>query len=113
MTVKQAIALHKAQCEKDAVYFVTNFCYIQHPIRKKIKFDLFDVQKEALEDLQNYRYNIALKSRQMGFSTLVAAYCLWMMLFQSDSNILVIATKLGVAKNLITKIKEMYNLLPK
>lgn len=112
MNLKQAIALHKSQCEKDAVYFATNFCYIQHPIKKKIKFDLFDVQKEALADLQKYKYNIALKSRQMGFSTLVAAYVLWMMTFHSDSNILVIATKLGVAKNMITKIKEMYRSLP-
>jgi phage FluMu gp28-like protein len=35
-----------------------------------------------------------------------------MMTFKPDSNILVIATKLGTAKNLITKVRVMWKSLP-
>ena len=46
-------------------------------------------------------------------STLVAAYAVWMALFQKDKNILIIATKLSVAQNFITKVKTMIRSLPK
>ena len=40
-------------------------------------------------------------------STLVAAYSVWLAIFQKDKNILVIATKLSVAQNFIIKVKTM------
>ena len=65
-----------------------------------------------LKEYQNNDYNVILKSRQLGISTLSAAYSLWMMLFQNDKNILVIATSKDTAKNLITKVRIMYEALP-
>ena len=35
-------------------------------------------------ELKENRYNVILKARQMGISTLTAGYSLWMMLFQQD-----------------------------
>ena len=46
-------------------------------------------------------------------STLSAAYAVWLALFQRDKNILIIATKLSVAQNFITKVKTMIRSLPK
>ena len=57
-------------------------------------------------------YNIVLKARQLGLSTLTAGYALWMMTFQPDKNILVIATKQETAKNLVTKVRVMHANLP-
>ena len=65
-----------------------------------------------MDEYQNNDYNVILKSRQLGISTLSAAYSLWMMLFQNDKNILVIATTKDTAKNLITKVRVMYEALP-
>jgi phage terminase large subunit-like protein len=56
--------------------------------------------------------NIILKSRQLGISTLSAAYSLWLAMFHRDKSILVVATKQDVAKNLVTKVREMYFYLP-
>jgi len=53
-----------------------------------------------------------LKARQLGLSTLTAGYALWMMTFQQDKNILVIATKQETAKNLVTKVRVMHANLP-
>ena len=43
---------------------------------------------------------------------MTAGYSLWMMTFQTDKNILVIATKQDTAKNLVTKIRVMHANLP-
>jgi len=109
---KEIIKLEKRKCAEDPVYFMKNYCLIQHPLRGKIKFDLYDFQAKTLTDLQKFDYNIILKSRQLGISTLTAGYALWLMIFQEDKNVLIIAIKQEVAKNIVTKVKVMYDNLP-
>ncbi len=109
---KQLIKNEYLKCAQDPAYFMKNHCLIQHPQKGKIKFNLYDFQEKTLKDLINHRYNIVLKSRQLGLSTLSAGYSLWLMIFHKDKNILVIATKQEVAKNIITKIRVMYEELP-
>jgi len=94
------------------VYFMKKYCYIQHPTRGKLLFNLYPFQEKTLEQFANNDYNIILKSRQLGISTLTAGYALWLMLFKADTNVLVIATKQEVAKNLVTKVRVMYDNLP-
>jgi hypothetical protein len=65
-----------------------------------------------LTTMQHNRYNVILKSRQLGISTLSAGFVLWNMLFKDDYNVLVIATTQEVAKNLVTKIRVMHENLP-
>jgi hypothetical protein len=85
---------------------------IQHPVRGKIPFHLFPFQETTLTDFTKHRYNIVLKSRQTGISTLVAGYSLWKMIFNEDFMVMVIATKQDVAKNLVTKVRVMNDYLP-
>lgn len=112
LNIKKQIAREKAKCKIDPVYFIKNHCIIQHPLRGKIKFELFDFQEDLIQQLEDNRYNICLKARQLGISTLSAAYALWKMVFQDDFNILVLATKQSVAKNLVTKVRVMNDFLP-
>jgi len=88
------------------------YCMIQHPVRGKIPFHLFPFQEQTLTQFKDNRFNIVLKSRQTGISTLSAGYALWKMIFNTDFNVLVIATKQDVAKNLVTKVRVMHDLLP-
>jgi phage terminase large subunit GpA-like protein len=69
-------------------------------------------RKKHLNYLRNNNYTIINKSRQLGISTLVAMYSLWIMLFHQDKTILVIATKQETAKSMVTKVKYMYDNLP-
>lgn len=116
--MKQIIANEYKRCAKDPKYFFKKYCIIQHPKRGKIPFILYPFQEKCTEDFARNRYTdepnytIILKSRQLGLSTLSGAYALWLMLFKNDQNILVIATKKDVAKNLITKVRVMYDGLP-
>jgi len=100
------------KCALDPIYFLIKYSIIQHPTCGKIPFVLYPFQEEVLNDFRANRFNIILKSRQLGLSTLVAGYICWLMTFYDEKNILVIATKQDVAKNLITKVRVMHQNLP-
>jgi hypothetical protein len=111
-SLKEIIADEYKKCAVDPIHFMKKYCMIQHPVRGKIPFQLFPFQEKTLTQFKDNRFNIVLKSRQTGISTLSAGYALWKMIFNSDFNVLVIATKQDVAKNLVTKVRVMHELLP-
>jgi len=110
--LKEAIKREYAKCAQDPTYFLGKYGIIQHPVRGKVNFNLYDFQEKSLKSFMKHDYNIVLKARQLGLSTLTAGYALWMMTFQQDKNILVIATKQETAKNLVTKVRVMHANLP-
>jgi len=110
--LKEIIKQEYKKCAANPAYFLSKYSYIQHPTRGRMLFDLYHYQKNALKDFHDHDYNIVLKGRQIGISTLVAGYSLWLLLFHRDKNILVIATKQETAKNLVTKVRFMHQNLP-
>ena len=111
-SLKDIIAEEYKKCAVDPIHFMKKYCMIQHPVKGKIPFQLFPFQEKTLTEFNANRFNVVLKSRQTGISTLCAGYALWKMLFNTDFNVLVIATKQEVAKNLVTKVRVMHQLLP-
>ena len=97
---------------KDPAYFINNYCRIAHPMKGLIAFKTYPYQDDLLQDFNDFRFNVILKARQLGISTITAAYCVWMMLFHRDKNILVIATKYSTAANLVKKVKHIMKNLP-
>ena len=67
--IKNAIKREFLKCAESPVYFLRKYCVIQHPIRGKIPFNLYDFQEKTVEDLLKNEYNIILKARQLGIST--------------------------------------------
>ncbi len=110
--IKQVIRQEYLKCASDPIHFMKKYCFIQHPQRGRIQFQLYPFQEKMLTLYRDNPYSIVLKSRQLGISTLSAGYSLWMMLFNKDKNILCIATKQETAKNMVTKVKFMYENLP-
>jgi hypothetical protein len=112
LSIKEAIKQEFVKCATDPAYFMRKYYMIQHPKRGRIQFTLYPFQEKVLKLLQNNEYTITNKSRQLGISTLVSAYSLWLMLFHRDKNVLAIATKQETAKNIVTKIRFAYQSLP-
>ena len=83
-SLKEIIADEYKKCAADPVHFMRKYCIIQHPTKGKMYFNLYPFQEDTLHDLRDNRYNIILKSRQLGISTLTAGYALWAMLFKND-----------------------------
>ena len=110
--LKSIIRSEYIKCAQDPIHFMRKYGFIQHPQRGRILFNLYPFQSKVLNLFQNHDNNIVLKSRQLGISTLVAAYSLWLMTFHKDKNVLCVATKQDTAKNLVTKVKFMWENLP-
>jgi len=111
--IKKIIAQEYIKCAKDPAYFMKKYCYIQHPTRGRILFALYPFQEKVLHLFRDNQYIITLKSRQLGISTLAAAYSLWLMLFHKDKNVLALATTQATARNLVSKTMFMYDELPR
>ena len=110
--VKKIVIQEYAKCAKDPEYFLKKYCYIQHPQRGRILFNLYPFQGKVLHLFRDNQFLITLKSRQLGISTLAAGYSLWLMLFHKDKNVLALATTQATARNLVTKVQFMYEQLP-
>ena len=112
VSYQEIIKQEYSKCAASPVYFMRHYVKIQHPMRGTINFNLFQFQEETLQSFADFKFNIILKSRQMGISTLVSAYVLWLMIFNKDRNILIISLKQDDAKDVITKVRFANDNLP-
>ena len=110
--LKQIIKDEYIKCAQDPAHFMRKYCNIQHPQRGRVIFNLYPFQSKVLTLWKDNPYSIVLKSRQLGISTLAAGYSLWLMIFHKDKNVLCLATKQETAKNMVTKVKFMFDNLP-
>jgi hypothetical protein len=93
-------------------YFVSNFFYIQHPVKGKMLYNPFDYQKRLIETYHQFRFSISLMPRQTGKSTSAAGYLLWYAMFVPDSTILIAAHKYTGAQEIMQRIRYAYELCP-
>ena len=110
--LKQIIRQEYIKCCQDPVHFMRKYCYIQHPQRGRIQFNLYPFQEKVLTLFRDNDYTTVLKSRQLGISTLASGYALWLMTFHKDRNVLALATTQATARNLVTKTQFMWENLP-
>jgi hypothetical protein len=54
------------KCIDDPVYFICNYVKVVHPDRGVVLMELYDYQKEMINNYHLNRYNIVKTSRQMG-----------------------------------------------
>lgn len=109
---KEQIIKEIVKCGKKPVYFINTYAKIPHPGKGLIPFKTYDFQSELVDDLDLHRFIVVLKARQLGISTITAAYVTWLCLFHRDKNVLVVATKLATAANMVKKVKTILKHLP-
>jgi hypothetical protein len=94
------------------VYFCETYWHIKHPERGRIRFELRDAQRETVEAWLNNRYTIILKARQIGFSTLAAAFAFWLCFFRPDRFVVMLSRTEREAIKLLQKAKYGYKAMP-
>lgn len=94
------------------IYFFSTFIYVRHPVRGKVKFDLYPFQRLVIFYFLTKRFNIVKKFRQAGLTELISMFALWLANFFPNKNIQIISIKDRVAKRVLGKIKYMYRNLP-
>jgi hypothetical protein len=99
------------KCHRDILFFAENFFYIISA-GKKQRIELREYQKNGLKLFQDHNKTIFNTSRQMGKSTLMTIYVVWMVTFFEYRKILVVANKADTAKEILGRIKLAYEELP-
>ena len=100
------------RCTTDPSYFIKNYVYIKHPVRGRIKFDLYDYQEDMIHLYHTSDLAIVLSARQTGKTESICAYLLWYAIFHEEVTILIASNKSSGAMELIAKIQDVYEYLP-
>ena len=109
-TPAQIRQLKKAK--KNLLYFAENFFHIISLDEGKQKIKLHAAQKRALRKMRDNRFFILLASRQIGKTTMMTIYALWIACFTKDQKILIVANKEGTAIEIMQRIRMAYEELP-
>lgn len=100
------------KCRSNIRYFAENFFYINNVDDGKIKIDLYAAQRRVLKTLAKSRFCIVNASRQVGKTTLMCIYALWVTCFNGDKRVVIVANKEKTAIMILRRIKMAYEQLP-
>lgn len=100
------------RCRTDPQYFISKWVQIITLDEGRVTFSPFKFQREMIDTFHGNRFSICKMPRQSGKSTTVVAYFLWVVLFQSDQNIAIVANRGDLARTLLAKVKLAYEYLP-
>jgi hypothetical protein len=99
------------KCANDVVYFADKYASAMTDEGIQ-KITLRDYQVRTLSEFQNNRYIALLASRQVGKTITSAIYITWYICFHIDRNVLLLANKGSTSKEIMEKIKDVYDRLP-
>jgi len=108
------VELEWRRCAQDEQYFLRNYIYIpsEEDVRGRVKFNLFDYQEELLGLFKSNRFVVALKARQLGYTTLAMAHAVWLAFFRPGANVLVVSQTQKSANKNLGQARLAYQFLP-
>ena len=101
-----------AKSRKNILHFAENFFFITNLDEGTMKIKLHSYQKRILRSLRDSRFVCLLASRQVGKTTLMTIYALWIACFFEDQRILIVANKEQTAINIFKRVRLAYEKLP-
>lgn len=107
----------KSYTDKTRKYFIENFLStFDADRRKSVPFKLFPRQIEFLKSIVKYPNSIAIKHRQAGITTVSSAWVTAQIVFASKDapeTVLCIGNKLDISQQLVTKIGDFLDQVPR
>ncbi len=100
------------KCSKDPIYFIKKYVKIIHVDKGTVPFALYPYQERLILAYHNNRKVCSLQARQSGKSSVTVSYFLWVVLFQADKNIALLANKAAMARELLSRLQFAYENLP-
>ena len=107
------LILEYQKCSEDQIYFIKKYCKIVNVDKGLVNFELWKFQEEMIHTFEDNRFSIAKMPRQVGKTTTVAAYLLHKILFNENYRIAILANKDRGAREILSRIKLMFEHLPK
>ena len=101
------------KCAADPIYFIERYCKIVSLDRGEILFKLYDCQKRKVKTILDERFVLDMESRQSGKTQTAAACILWYVIFNDTKNVAILANKASAAREVLSRVRFMYERLPK
>lgn len=108
------VELEWRRCAADEEYFIRNYVWIpsEDDVRGRTRFSMFDYQTELLDLTKQNRFVIAMKARQIGFTTLAMAHALWLALFRPGAKLLIVSRTQDSSNKNLGQARLAYQFLP-
>lgn len=87
------------KCRDSFPHFVTNYVTYLHPLRGILPLPIHGFQQTLIDNYDTHRFNLVVKFRDCGFSTMTQLWALWRAMFYDDQRIMTVSNKLGEAKH--------------
>lgn len=101
------------RCKDDIIYFAERYIKIIHVDKGLIPIQLYDYQKEIIENFINNRRSLAVTGRQQGKTTTATVIILHFVLFNEYKLAGLLANKGEAALEILNRIQLAYEYLPK
>lgn len=99
------------RCTDDPVYFMKNFVKIQTEGGARL-FEPYYFQEEMVQNFNDSRNICCLLARQMGKTTVAAAYILWFAMFNPDQVIVLLSNNHAASLEIMSRIRYAYEECP-
>lgn len=99
-------------CAFHPIYTIKRYFKIVSEDRGVIPFELYDYQKDLVQNFFKFNRNLTLQSRQSGKTTTIASCLLFYCIFNENKTIGIISLKKAGAIEVLDRIKTMYLNLP-
>ncbi len=100
------------KCSESVSYFIENYVKIFTLDNGFVVPELREYQHGVLDHYLNNRFCNVMMSRQSGKSVTTLLYILWSVIFNPDTIVGIVANKVSLATELLTKIQEYLEQLP-
>jgi len=99
------------KCKEDPIYFANKYCQVMTENGIDV-ITLRDYQEEIINSFKANRFNILMASRQIGKTVMSGVYIAWFLTFHADKNVLAVANVAPTTKEVVDKIKSIFENLP-
>ena len=99
------------KCANDIFYFIETYAKTMTPLGIR-NITLRDYQKRYLQLLLDHQLTIYRAARQSAKTTSSAMFLLWYILFNTDKNAIVLGNKGKTAKEILSKVKQVFLEVP-
>src|ERR1035437_6381931 len=94
------------KCMKDPLYTITNYFPITDPdTGVEDLFNPYPYQKKAIKAFEDNKFNMTMKTRQTGLTTVTQAYVAWFMATKKKKIVNALAQEKKVSKKFLTGVR--------
>lgn len=99
-------------CFQHPIYMIKNYIKIINQDRGLMNFVVYPFQAEFIKECFKNKRMISCWSRQSGKTTTASAFMLLFTIFNQDKTVAIVANKQATSKEILDRIKLMYDYLP-